>query len=151
MMQTETTGSFKEIPMRRPNQIADSNTRTLLALGAPEYQETLSEIFSGSGWRVRRARSISEAALLVSRNPVDVAIVESSLPDGAWRDFLSQCVQFGQRPRVIVTSRLADEYLWAEVLNLGGYDVLAQPFEVSEVRRCAEAAVRDVHLHAIAV
>ncbi len=39
------------------------------------------------------------------------------------------------RPNLIVTSRLADEGLWAEVLNLGGYDVLAQPFDAEEVYR----------------
>jgi DNA-binding response OmpR family regulator len=38
-------------------------------------------------------------------------------------------------PDLIVASRLADEYLWAEVLNLGGYDVLAKPFNAEEVRR----------------
>jgi DNA-binding NtrC family response regulator len=38
-------------------------------------------------------------------------------------------------PNLIVTSRLADDELWAEVLNLGGYDVLAQPFDPQEVYR----------------
>jgi CheY-like chemotaxis protein len=36
-------------------------------------------------------------------------------------------------PMLIVTSRLADDYLWAEALNLGAYDVLAKPFDASEV------------------
>jgi hypothetical protein len=39
-----------------------------------------------------------------------------------------------------VFSRLADEYLWAEVLQLGGYDVLLKPFEEEEVARVALAA-----------
>jgi len=38
-------------------------------------------------------------------------------------------------PLLIVASRLADERLWAEVLNLGGYDVLLKPFEPAELRR----------------
>jgi hypothetical protein len=33
-----------------------------------------------------------------------------------------------------VTSSCADEYLWAEVLNLGGFDVIAQPFNPEELR-----------------
>jgi DNA-binding response OmpR family regulator len=36
-------------------------------------------------------------------------------------------------PLIIVTSQFADECLWAEVLNLGGYDVLAKPFDSFEV------------------
>jgi DNA-binding response OmpR family regulator len=39
-----------------------------------------------------------------------------------------------------VTSRLADERLWAEVLSLGGYDVLMKPFDVSEVYRVIRLA-----------
>jgi len=38
-------------------------------------------------------------------------------------------------PLLIVTSRLADERLWAEVLNLGAHDVLAKPFNAEEVVR----------------
>jgi hypothetical protein len=34
-----------------------------------------------------------------------------------------------------VTSRLADERLWSEVLNLGGYDVLPQPLDRNEALR----------------
>jgi DNA-binding response OmpR family regulator len=39
-----------------------------------------------------------------------------------------------------VTSRLADERLWVEVVNLGGFDVLAQPFYTREVLRSVNAA-----------
>ena len=43
-------------------------------------------------------------------------------------------------PNLIVFSRLADERLWAEVLNLGGFDVLMTPFEPEEVLRVDFAA-----------
>jgi len=43
---------------------------------------------------------------------------------------------------LVVTSKLADESLWAEVLNLGGDDVLAQPFDHEEVTRVVRSAVR---------
>ena len=38
-------------------------------------------------------------------------------------------------PPVIVTARFANERLWAEVLNLNGYDVLTKPFDADEVMR----------------
>jgi hypothetical protein len=40
-------------------------------------------------------------------------------------------------PSLIVFSCLADEFLWAEVLNLGGFDVRMTPFEPEEVLRVA--------------
>jgi FixJ family two-component response regulator len=38
-------------------------------------------------------------------------------------------------PAVIVTDASADARFWAEVLNLGAYDLIAQPFATAEVRR----------------
>ncbi len=43
---------------------------------------------------------------------------------------------------MIVTGPFADEALWAEVLNLGGFDVLAQPLDSNEVIRSIHAAFR---------
>jgi hypothetical protein len=36
-------------------------------------------------------------------------------------------------PLLVVTSRIADDRLWSEVLNLGGYNVLAKPLNMKEV------------------
>ena len=43
-------------------------------------------------------------------------------------------------PMFIVTSRLADDALWAEVLNVGGYDLLLKPFRAEEVIRMVHVA-----------
>ena len=43
-------------------------------------------------------------------------------------------------PQLIVADRLADDALWAEVLNLGGYDLLMTPFEPEEVWRVVSMA-----------
>jgi hypothetical protein len=45
---------------------------------------------------------------------------------------------------LIVASRLADDKLWAEVLNLGGSDVLALRFDHDEVIRSVSLAWREV-------
>lgn len=43
-------------------------------------------------------------------------------------------------PQLIVADRLADEALWAEVLNLGRYDVPVMPFAHEEVLRVISMA-----------
>ena len=43
---------------------------------------------------------------------------------------------------MLVVSRHADERLWAEVLNLGGFDVLALPFDRDELRWALSSALR---------
>jgi DNA-binding response OmpR family regulator len=74
---------------------------------------------------------------------VPVIICERDLPDGNWKDILGDTAAFPNPPVLVVTSRLADEYLWAEVLNLGGYDLLAKPFREPEVKRVLAAALRQ--------
>jgi DNA-binding response OmpR family regulator len=48
---------------------------------------------------------------------------------------LEQLASLPYPPFLIVSSRLADEYLWAEALNIGAYDVMAKPFDSREVVR----------------
>lgn len=57
---------------------------------------------------------------------------------------LATCESLPNSPRLLVVSRYADERLWAEVLNLGGYDVLLKPFEPMEVTRVVAAAAMVV-------
>jgi FixJ family two-component response regulator len=45
-----------------------------------------------------------------------------------------------QPPYLIVTSRLADDDLWAEALNIGAFDVLAKPLGRTEVTRVLSSA-----------
>lgn len=65
---------------------------------------------------------------------------ECKLPDGNWLEILDQISGRTEKCFLIVTSRLADASLWAEVLNLGGYDLLAKPFNRQEVRHVLTSA-----------
>lgn len=53
---------------------------------------------------------------------------------GSWRDLLRE---HSAHPgcAFVVVSQHADEALWAEVLNLGGLDLLAKPLAVEDVER----------------
>jgi DNA-binding response OmpR family regulator len=88
------------------------------------------------------AAGAAEAKLFLHRTVVPVILCESELPDGSWKDLSAAASGLENPPLMVVTSRLADEYLWAEVLNLGGYDVLAQPFNAIEVVRVIGMACR---------
>ena len=60
---------------------------------------------------------------------------EATLPDGRWLDVLRLARECPHELEVVVTDPQADSRLWAEALNLGVYDLLAQPFYEPEVRR----------------
>ena len=79
---------------------------------------------------------------MLRRGQIPIAICERDLEPGTWRDLLEQTAMMPHSPLLIVTSRLADERLWSEVLNEGGYDVLARPFDRTEVIRVVGGAFR---------
>jgi DNA-binding response OmpR family regulator len=80
---------------------------------------------------------------VLERQSVQVVIAESELPNWSWKKVLNDLRRLAEPPQLIVTSRTADDYLWAEVLNIGGYDVLPQPLERDEVERVVAAARRQ--------
>ena len=45
-------------------------------------------------------------------------------------------------PLLIVAAHLADNRLWAEVLNEGGHDVLAKPYRATEVLQSITSGFR---------
>jgi DNA-binding response OmpR family regulator len=93
--------------------------------------------------KLAAAGTRQEAMSFLRLDRVPVIVCEQDLPDGNWKDILGDTAAFPSPPALVVTSRLADEYLWAEVLNLGGYDLLAKPFSETEVKRVLAAALRQ--------
>jgi len=91
-------------------------------------------------WTLVTASSVEWATKVLRRDQIPIAICERELQPGSWRDLLKQTAVMPHSPLLIVTCRLADERLWSEVLNEGGYDVLAKPFDRTEVIRVVEGA-----------
>ncbi len=105
-----------------------------------EDHAVLRRILYPEDWQVQVADCCEEAFRRLSCCPVSAIITNDALPDGDWMRILRHAQAQSRPPNLIVASRLADERLWAEVLNLGGYDVLTKPFVPDEVRRVVALA-----------
>jgi DNA-binding NtrC family response regulator len=124
-------------------QESSSNALVLAVFSSEEDRTALGEIFGGLGWSLRAATTVTEARSLLNRSFIGAVICESSFPDGnGWTDLLAVIQDLIEPPPLIVADRLADERLWAEVLNLGGYDLLAKPFQAREVLDSVSTACR---------
>ena len=121
-------------------RIADQKFTILLVGAVENSRRGARSIFSQFSWSTERANNFGEASRLIRRDLHRVIVSEKDLPDENWKDVLEAAAAREDPPLIIVTSRSADEYLWAEVLNLGGYDVLAQPFDRNEVHRSVSLA-----------
>ncbi len=116
---------------------------TVLALlPSPDEQVGLRNIFHHSRWNMRLADTLEDGRGMLDQHGTGVVIAARRLPDASWKDVLQE-VQGRHVPvPLIVAARVADERLWAEVLNLGGYDLLSTPFQALEVRRSVSLAWR---------
>ena len=112
-----------------------ASVSVLLASPVEEDHSSLREMLTRSRWRLLDAHTCQEALALIKRHDVPVVICAKTLPDGDWRTLLEATADMPERPQFIVSSCCADHELWADVLSLGGYDVLRTPFDAAEVSR----------------
>jgi DNA-binding response OmpR family regulator len=105
----------------------------------------LSTVFRNLPWRLASVATMAQGVRQAKSQSVPVIVCERDLPGGSWKLLLDRVRRLTQPPLLIVASRLADERLWAEVLNLGGHDVLATPFDADEVYRVVSCAVDSWH------
>jgi DNA-binding NtrC family response regulator len=130
-------------PLCRPLDACRPSGSVLLISPDPEDAVFMREIIASLNCQLESASDRHGAELALQRDVFGVIIAERDLPDGDWRDVLSGLERQSYSPLLIVVSRLADERLWAEVLNLGGFDVLAKPFAHEEANRVIDHALNS--------
>jgi DNA-binding NtrC family response regulator len=109
----------------------------------PDDHDFFRAVLSGSNWMPFGLISRREVFSFLRSNSIAVVISEIELSDGTWKDVLTDFESIRNPPRLIVTSDLVDESLWAEALNYGAYDVLAKPFHPPEILRIVTLAWHD--------
>lgn len=90
---------------------------------------------SNFNWLVTAAQTLEAAVSALREKAISIVLCESELLPGTWKDMLEHISAHPDPPLMIVTSRLADEYLWVDALNHGVYDVLMKPFDTEELSR----------------
>ena len=116
-----------------PLHIADG--AVLSVSSEPHFHASLERILRGSGWDVFKNHTLASSFPSLEDRTISIVICEDNLFPGTWRELLRHVLQMDDPPLLIVAARLADERLWAEASNLGAHDVLATPFDATEVIR----------------
>ncbi len=102
----------------------------------------LQRILTGAGWKSAAVPTIVKArSWMACYGCPPVIICERDLPDGDWLLLFQETEARPQPPKFVVSSRLADDQLWSEALNLGADSVLAVPFDAQEVTYVVRSAM----------
>jgi DNA-binding response OmpR family regulator len=134
-------------PARFPNSgghLAQKQTANLIVLAvfpAEEDRKSMKRVLAYSNWKLTFARDFRESQAKLRRSVPGVVISDHDLSNGyCWKDLLQELRLLEDPPPLIVVTRLADDFLWAEVLNLGAHDLLAKPFDKREVLHAVSTA-----------
>ena len=103
--------------------------------------KVISGMLSAVSVPVSHAENLKRANGRLGHEAFGPILTEGKLADGKWEDVMDRVRRESLPSVVVVTDRLADARLWAEALDLGAYDVLAQPYDSAEVQRVVISAL----------
>jgi CheY-like chemotaxis protein len=121
---------------------AHGSARTpVIALTASQHDREILMAVSCRGlWDVHFADSRVQAWEIVHRFGSPVVLYDRDWPNAEWRTTVHTFASCPQRPCVILMSRVADDYLWQELIRCGGHDLLAKPLRPDDVNRALKLA-----------
>ena len=90
---------------------------------------------------ITKAAEVSHLAL--RRNGYHVALLPAVLPDNGWWSLWGEIAVFNPRPEVLVYAHAATFQLWSGVLEMGGYDLIVEPFTEEELQRAVTRAAQS--------
>jgi AmiR/NasT family two-component response regulator len=107
----------------------------LLASERDDDYQTLQALLHNTRWSVARALSWGEASSFCGRVVNPVVLVDRHFQGSDWRFTVASLLNPTANCCLILLSDVSDPYLWNELVQYGGFEVLARPFERSEVLR----------------
>ncbi|MBB6143199.1 DNA-binding response OmpR family regulator [Silvibacterium bohemicum] len=107
----------------------------ILALAPVEAQTQIRRQLTAIGAAVDFIGNANELhRLALSRILYHVALLPAALPDSGWWSLWGEITLLNPRPEILVYAHTASFELWSGVLELGGYDVLVEPFTDEELQ-----------------
>jgi DNA-binding NtrC family response regulator len=107
----------------------------LLASERDDDYQRLQAILQDTKWSVVRALSWGEVSSFCGRVASPVVLVDRHFQGSDWRFTFASLLNTTANCCLILVSDVSDPYLWNELVQHGGFDVLARPFDQAEVRR----------------
>jgi DNA-binding response OmpR family regulator len=91
-------------------------------------------------WDVSVVESLDAAAPLLQGTHITVFLLDRDLPHQNWRHVIREYTGFASC--ILLASTVTGDSVWREVVERGGYDVIAKPFGEDVVLRTIDQALR---------
>jgi DNA-binding NtrC family response regulator len=116
----------------------------VLAVAIPGADRSLlTHIGKEHGWGLCFCPTLEEALRVLPDGDFTVILFDRDQPGLPWREVLAHLVARSPGTSILLVSPVNDDFLWREVVQRGGYDVLARPLRSDSVLHAIHAAARS--------
>jgi DNA-binding NtrC family response regulator len=119
-------------------------TNILVLDDEPDIRGEINEFLTSRDIRVREASSPSEAFRVLSKYPVDIAILDIRLPEMNGIDFLKEMRRMYPKIQPIIMSGHGDMDSVIQALRLGAVDYFQKPFQLHEMYQAIEKSRKHI-------
>ena len=118
-------------------------SEVLLASAQAGDRQALESMFEDSKWILHGVPTYSEALDHLTRRGAPIVLCDRDLNGPAWQLAVRTLSKVRPEVCVILISNVWDEYLWKELTENGGFDIVTRPFDRIRVM----AALEFAHTH----
>jgi len=130
------------VPCTKSDARAATPRISIVALVVSDHdREILNCISNREPVDIHFAESHVDAWEAMNRLNSPVILYDRDWPNADWRTTVQALASSPHRGCVILASRVADDYLWQELIRCGGYDLVAKPFRADDVARALKLAL----------
>ncbi len=116
----------------------------ILAVISKQLQQALLQQLAPLKMTVVCAERALEVGQLVSQGAVfQVAMLPAASSHAEWWALWGELCQIDPRPEILVYTQATSFQLWTGVLDMGGFDVIVQPFSDIEIQGAVQRAIQS--------
>jgi DNA-binding NtrC family response regulator len=116
----------------------------ILAVAIPGADRSLlAHMGKEHGWDLCFCPALEEALAALPTGDFTVILCDRDQPGLPWRQVLAHLVAHSPKTSILLVSPVNDDFLWREVVQCGGYDVLARPLRGDSAVQAIHAAARS--------
>jgi len=115
-----------------PRKDKEPPIRLLVITADFDYYSHLSVLAAGRGWSIRVATALEEIIPHVQDGSFPLVVYDCNAADD-WRAAFDRLRSVNSSTCLVLASRVTDPYLWQEVIQAGGFDLISRSAAQDEV------------------
>ncbi len=129
-----------------PESTADVSIKLLLITPDDDLYLSVHNAAKHCGWQLERVRSVEQSLHSLDTLPVRLVIYDWTPEGDDWRFAIDRLSARPDRPCILLASRVIDEYLWADLVTHGGFDLIHRSADTEQLIRAVRFAHRSTDI-----